>query len=166
MKQIKLNKSVSNHLFAIVDDDMFDELSKHNWSFGIGGYAYRKGRTADKKQFTILMHRQIMNPPRGKVVDHINHVGTDNRRENLRICLHKENIANQLPQNRIMVSRFKGVHLDKRDGVYQAEIKKNGKRTYLGRYKKETDAALAYNNAAVKLFGEFALLNKIESEEE
>jgi hypothetical protein len=47
------------------------------------------------KQVAILMHRLITKAPPGMVVDHINHDGLDNRRCNLQVCTHQENMWNQ-----------------------------------------------------------------------
>ncbi len=40
----------------------------------------------------VYMHRVIMGNPPGKEIDHINHNGLDNRKRNLRICQHRENL--------------------------------------------------------------------------
>jgi len=106
----------------------------------------------------ILMHRQIMQPDDGEVVDHISGDGLDNRRENLRICSHKENIRAQQPQ-RGGTSKYRGVCWKSAREKWEAQIKVDGDNKYLGRYKNEEQAAKAYNKAAKKHFGEYAYLN-------
>ena len=66
--------------FIIVDDDLFEELNQYNWC------ANRKGKTyyAERRGSGVIVyiHRQILNLKSGdgKIVDHINHNGLDNRR--------------------------------------------------------------------------------------
>lgn len=74
---------------AKVDDIDYEKVSKHTWYY-TGGYA--QAVIDDKK---IGMHRYIMNTPKGLVTDHLNHDTLDNRRSNLRICTHAENMANR-----------------------------------------------------------------------
>ena len=49
------------------------------------------------KQIQISMHRLIMGlkPGDGKIIDHINHNGLNNRRKNLWICSHSQNCKNR-----------------------------------------------------------------------
>ena len=93
-------------------------------------------------------------------IDHINGVKTDNRIENLRVCTSSQNKGNigLLKSN---CSGYRGVSLNKRSGMYHAQIKINGKQTYLGRFATPKDAAIVYNKAAKEHFGEFAYLNKV-----
>jgi hypothetical protein len=56
---------------------------------------------------------------------------------------------------------YKGVFLDKRDGVYFATIQINNKRKYLDRFKTSLEAAKAYNKACTKLHGTFSRLNTL-----
>jgi len=59
-------------------------------------------------------------------------------------------------------SKFKGVTCDKkRPHQWRALIRKNYKLHHLGRFGTEKEAAMAYNKAAKKLFGSFALLNAV-----
>ncbi|MDH4202121.1 MAG: AP2 domain-containing protein [Phycisphaerae bacterium] len=112
-------------------------------------YAVRKERGR-----TIRMHREIMGAGPEQVVDHINHDGLDNRRCNLRVCRHAENVRNQRGQ-RGRSSRYKGVSRDRR-GKWRAQIWYNGQHFYLGLFESEAAAAEAYNAKARELFGEFA----------
>ena len=88
MKKIPLSQGQ----FSLVDDEDFDILSKFKWY-------YSKGRNtnyaiAANNRKLIRMHRLIMNPKKGFVIDHINGDGLDNRRENLRICSYSHNSMN------------------------------------------------------------------------
>ena len=116
----------------------------------------------------IGIHRTIMermlgrNLVDGELVDHINGNGLDNRRANLRVCTHQQNIFNQQKRKDKCSSKYKGVCWSKRNKSWLAQIRFNYKLIYLGYYKNEDDAGLAYNEKAKELFGEFARLNIIE----
>ena len=105
------------------------------------------------------MHRLIMNAQRGWVVDHINGDGLDNRRSNLRLVTYSQNAANRRARAG-GTSRFKGVTWHKQSKKWQAVIRVNGRPMYLGVFADESDAAAAYNKAAIEGFGECALINK------
>lgn len=148
---------------AIVDDADFHWLSQWNWSVKDVDYAQRmcrKNEGVGRKM--VMMHRQILGVMDPSVeVDHINHNTLDNRRINLRLCSRYENQRNQI-LHRGTVSGFKGVS---RAGSaierWQAQIQINGKIKYLGVFSTKEAAALAYNEVAIKFFGEFACLNKV-----
>ena len=110
------------------------------------------------------MHRFILGARKGEIVDHRNGDGLDNRRDNLRLCVGKENQGNRrLSKNN--KSGYKGVCLDNRRGQWVATIYKNRKPIYLGSFNSAIDAANAYDNAAIGYFGDFALTNaKIASQ--
>ena len=92
-------------------------------------------------------------------VDHINRVKHDNRIENLRTCDHRPNCGNSSERR----PGYKGVSYCKATGRWKAQIGVNYKNRHLGRYDTPEEAALAYNDAAVEEFGEFAYLNKVSS---
>lgn len=91
-------------------------------------------------------------------VDHKNRNKIDNRISNLREATNQQNSFNRVGHSS---SGLKGVSFHKNDKTYHARISINGKCKYLGRFKIASDAAIAYNNAAKELHGEFALLNNI-----
>lgn len=144
----------------MVDNEDFNWLSKHKWhaikahnTF----YAARHfGKRPNRKR--IWMHREILNVPKGKQTDHINHHGWDNRKVNLRICTRSQNHQNEKPQKG-KTSNYKGVFLQKHNQKWQAQIKINAQPVHLGFFVNERDAAKAYNDKAKELFGEFAHLN-------
>lgn len=93
-------------------------------------------------------------------LDHKNRIKTDNRFSNLRPCSRKDNSGNN-GLIRTNTSGFRGVSRNTRSGLWHAQIKIEGKQTYLGRFTTKYEAAKAYNEAAKKHFGKFAVLNEV-----
>lgn len=154
--------SLTHDRTALVDAEDYERLNKHNWATRItkwGCYAGRDVSKGGKK--TILMHREILNVPKGQQVDHINHDGLDNRKCNLRICTNSQNQHNQRPRVSGS-SKYKGVSWRKDVQKWYARIKHNGKLVHLGGYDNEDDAARVYNEKATEYYGEYACLNDIE----
>jgi hypothetical protein len=159
MKEIQLSQGK----VAIVDDKDYEYLSKFKWyaSYSRSGfYAVRSNRQGQKPSH-ILMHRVILNAPLDKEGDHINGDTLDNRRCNLRLCSHSQNICNSRKPTDSKTSIYKGVSLPKGYKRWKACIAINGRNKHLGFFSNELDAAKAYNKAAIELFGEFARLNVI-----
>ena len=113
----------------------------------------KRGR---KKTTMLRLHRAILNPPKEKIIDHIDHNGLNNKRSNLRICTMAQNAANRRKVKGS--SNFKGVSWHKRHQMWQAKIQR-GKWSHLGYFNDELEAAKAYDKAAKDLWGEFAKLN-------
>jgi hypothetical protein len=145
---------LTNGLFAIVDAEDYEWLSKYNWRTTGGTEGYARSTIGGKN---IFMHRLIMNPPAGMVVDHINQNRWDNRRSNLRVCTQAENLRNR--RSCRGTSRFKGVHWNARIRKWVASICLNRQLMHLGYFDTEIAAAHAYDRKARELFGPFAYLN-------
>ena len=112
----------------------------------------------------ILMHRTVAERYlniAGLQVDHRDRNGLNNQRHNLRPATTSRNSANK-PGNRNNTSGFKGVFWDKSKRLWLASIRVNYKQLHLKRWPTQLEAARAYNAAAIKYFGEFAWLNRIE----
>lgn len=158
-KQIPLTQGK----IAIVDDEDFKILNQYKWhAQKHGRYFIAARRIWDKQKkryFMICMHREIMNLQYkdGKQVDHINHNGLDNHKRNLRICTGAENCRNRVKIKGSSI--YKGVSWFTRDKKWMACIRLNYKTYYLGYFNSEISAAKAYDNAAKRLFGEFAAPN-------
>ena len=142
---------------AIVDDEDFDWLNQYKWHAEKmrGRYYAARYLKGNKK---MLMHREIMNAPKGVIIDHINGSSLENRRKNLRPCTIKENQRNRVSQKNSS-SRFKGVCWHKNRKKWQAEIRCEDKFIYLGSFDNEIEAAKAYDKKAKELFGDFAKTN-------
>lgn len=150
---------IGNNLITLIDLDDIDKCKDYNWYIGSSGYVITNIRI-DKKVKSILLHRLIMNTILDKHTDHINHNNLDNRKYNLRICSISENHMNVI--SKTGSSKYKGVYYNKKSNKYISYIGiGNNKQLNLGRFDNEIDAAKAYNEAAIKYFGEFCCLNEI-----
>ena len=96
-----------------------------------------------------------MNAPKGTDVDHIYHKLYDNRKSQLRIVTHSNNIKNQ-KLNKHNTSGVTGVSYSKKNNNWESYINTNRQRIHLGHYKNFDDAVKARKNAEQKYFGEYA----------
>ena len=163
MKQIPLTQGK----VTLVDDDDFEKLNKHKWhamrsplSGGLNPdtfYAVRKIRTPLGGR-QLRMHRFITGANAGEQVDHIDSNGLNNQKANLRKCDVQQNAANKRHANS---NGFKGIAFLKRPLAkpWLAHIKFNGRLMHIGYYKTKIEAASAYDQKAIELFGAFAKLN-------
>lgn len=97
------------------------------WNKDVNSF-YCSGKMNSKM---YMIHRWIMDAPRDKVVDHINHDTCDNRRENLRIVTHAENMQNRRP-NKHSNSGIRGVSWKKKTGKWDVSIWVNKRLIHIG----------------------------------
>lgn len=140
--------------FTVVDVDLFPDLSAFTWSRHPQGYACR----TSPEHKTLLMHRVINDTPKGKYTDHRNRCKLDNTRRNLRVATPVQSVRNTGVKSNTS-SGFKGVSWSSQHGGWGAQIKTEKKLVWLGYFKTAESAAAAYDEAAKKYFGEFAVLN-------
>lgn len=144
---------------ALVDDEDFDWLNQWKWCvLAVRSRFYAVRASYHPKREYIYLHREILSAPKGMQVDHINHDGLDNRRNNLRLATNAENNQNKglRPDN---TSGFKGTTWDRSRNKWLAQVWVNGRHVHLGRFDELEEAALAYDKAALKYHGEFAKIN-------
>jgi hypothetical protein len=138
----------------LFDKEDFDLVKQYVWHISGEDYVVHKDKDS------IMMHRLIMSPPSDMDVDHIFGKRKDNRRSELRICTRQQNLHNSKKVIRENTSsKYKGVTFNR--GSYFARIRHDGQNKYLGNFKTEKEAALAYNEAAIEFYGEYAKLNVI-----
>ena len=141
---------------AIIDIKDMEKCKNIKWSFNGNGYVWSSSK--------LYLHNFVLNRKTNmtELTDHRDHDKLNNCKNNLRPCNKSQNAANIIKKNMDSFSIFKGVHWRKERKRWVAKIMKNYKGIYLGSFKKEVDAALAYNEGAKKIFGEFASLNKVQ----
>lgn len=153
--------TLTNGLKAIVDAEDLERVQNYrwraNWSNRARCYYAATGKST-------MMHRLILNAPRDRLVDHVRHnqdptlSGLDNRKDNLRLCTPSQNAANAIRKRRSK-SPYKGIWWIEENKKWRARIRVNYKHISLGCFKTAKEAAMAYDTAAIKYFGEFAYLN-------
>ena len=176
MKLINVSTPKLPNTFTQVDDEDFEYLNQWKWhaTKRKGNPMYvERNMVVDGKRKSVKMHRIIMDCEQGKIIDHKDRDSLNNQKCNLRICKHSDNNKNRTSCG---TSKYLGVHWHtnkyltksgdkmKIRSFWLASIRVDGKQKYLGSFKKEDDAALAYNIAAKKFHKEFANLNIVPNE--
>ena len=151
---IEVSRKGIGYVGTILVDTLYKEnLSKYRWRITTDGYVAAKVDGVDTH-----IHRLLL--PSSSNVDHINRNTLDNRLSNLRPATKRENAGNMF-RNKQNTSGYKGICFNKRNKNWIAQIKLNYKAIWLGAYQTKEEAALAYDIAAIQIFGDFALLNII-----
>lgn len=143
---------------VLVDSDVYAEIKSSSVSITSHGYAKTSLKGNGKPG--QYLHRFIMGNPEGKVVDHINGNRLDNRKVNLRVCEQRENSWNR----HNFLAKYKGVHENEYSWI--AQITADGIMHHIGSFETQEEAALAYNEKALEIHGEFAKLNVIDTPKE
>lgn len=112
MKKIKLYGKYGDGKVTLVDDDVYEKFKKAKMHCSSSGYVIFGHNKS--------LHREIMNPPKGMVIDHKNHNVLDNRRSNLRICTQAENTRNR---------KSKGYFWDSIHGYWLVVFHKQGEKS-------------------------------------
>lgn len=141
---------------AIVDDEDYERLKGLKWYAHCARGLWYAVCSNGKKP--IHMHHVVLRLSGDQRVDHRDCDGLNNRKENLRLATHAQNMRNRRRQSN-NTSGFKGVYLSKRGDRWLGQIKFNGQYTYLGSFLQAADAARAYDAKARELYGDFARLN-------
>lgn len=153
---IPVNNINGNCGHCLVDDKIWHELMLHKWSVKANKYAV--SRFGSK---IIGMHEFVMKKKeleKSEVIDHINNNTFDNRSFNLRRTTYVNNNHNR-SKLQTSSSKYFGVSKHKQTKKWKAYINKDHINYYIGCYTDELDAAKAYNEKAIELYGNEANLN-------
>lgn len=166
MKKIKLTNC---NLYTYFDDDDYDLINNFTWKLSRKGYAEACVKVKFREKYKvkgIQMQRLLMfdKLEKGLLVDHIDRNKLNNCKSNLRLVTMAQSNMNRgkinFKKKAKIYSKYKGVHYAR--NKWRASITVNGKHIYLGFFDNEKEAALAFNNAAIKYQGEYAYLNIID----
>lgn len=152
---------LSSGLQAIVDDEDGELLSGMRWHSkpssnpASGHYAYASRPLLVPR--TLFMHRLIMGVTDPAIqTHHVNGDTLDNRRSNLRLCTPSQNSAARRNIAR-SATGYRGVYAER--GVFSAQISISGRAKRVGYFKTAEEAAAAFDEAAIRQYGDFAVLN-------
>jgi hypothetical protein len=152
---------LTNGKFAKIDDVDFDKVIKYKWRV-VGGNGKLYAATGHDRDGNLTLMHNFLKPHNEELeIDHKDGDGFNNQHDNFRIGTHQQNCFNR-KINKNNTTGYKGVYLNTKTGNWYAHIMVNGKTIHLGTFSCPHKAALAYNKAAIKYFGEFANLNAIE----
>jgi hypothetical protein len=157
-------------LSVFFDNDDAELIRRYNWHLiktrrNLTHYVVTVGIGPREVRETIYMHRLVMGLWRGNkcYTDHIDKNGLNNYRSNLRIVTASDNNGNMRKRSDAKWSQYKGVSFYQQPGLshpWVAQIKYHGKATRKT-YRTEIEAARAYNEMAIEVFGPMANLNII-----
>jgi len=150
--------------YTVVDVEDYEQLARYKWyalrverlCYAVRQYRSKQNRS---RYESVKMHQVIMGSAEGKVIDHINHNGLDNRRANLRFVTMQQNSWNKRKNRGNYSSRYKGVAWSKSRKKWRTRITCNNRVKFIGHFDDEKAAAMAYDAKAKELFGDYASLN-------
>jgi hypothetical protein len=142
--------------WAVIDAGNVGMVEDSRWSMTASGYAIARIDGG-----IVYMHTMLVKAPFGWVVDHIDGNKLNNLTVNLRACQQIDNARNRKNISKNNTSGYKGVSKTA-EGKWRARITDNRKEVRLGHYDTQEEAALAYNKAALEIYGEFAAINIIQ----
>lgn len=125
---------------VMVDDDIRGWAEQHAWWLHSANPTHpRYVRGYIDRRF-VYLHRAVTGAKNGQSVDHINGNTLDNRRVNLRVVSHAENLQNRIRLQRNNTSGYRGVVWDASRQKWQARAKLKGKGVLLGRFSSKDEA--------------------------
>lgn len=148
----------TNRIEFQIDEEDLHFLESHPCvSLTWDGYV-RVRRRGEKKMYRL--HRLIMGVTGRRIVDHRHGDRRDLRKQNLRVCLLKQNNRNLAKTKRAnTTSEYKGVSLHAQTKRWRVRIYFNRRCIELGLFDCPIEAAKIYDRAAIRYHGEFARLN-------
>lgn len=146
---IKIKNSKGEFFDCYIDKEDYDKVKDYTWGIENKkdrGTYYIASKTFKKR---VSMHRLLMNCNDVNLqIDHINHLGYDNRKKNLRIVTNKENHQN-MPVYKNNTTGVNGISF--KNGKWSAKIKNNYKFIKIGEFNTKEEAIKARKQAEIEL---------------
>lgn len=167
--------AIGKNKFAIVDREDYPFLNRLRWEAFVKGRNWYAGirkvidGSSGRKQTTIYMHEFLIELENRDCISFKNGNTLDYRKDNLFGVT--KGVSTARSKKRLTThggkeptSKYKGVcrRIKKGYKTWEVRIAKNKKVFYCGSYKTQKEAAMAYNDKAKELYGEFAYQNKIQ----
>lgn len=151
--------TISNRV-VLIDEEDYAKISKYEWQVANYGRGYLYAVSTFPDRSFVQMHRFILNLNRDdKIeVDHKDHNTLNNQKSNLRLATKSQQHMNQKIRSDNQVG-YKGVSWRSPPNKYIVRITVDGKRIEVGRFDDKIEAAKAYDEAAIRYYGEFAYTN-------
>jgi len=144
------------------DDEDYERLSQFKWYVSVKNGRLKAIYRIDKSgpiMTNITMQHEVLGLPSHQIIDHKDVDPGNNCKDNLRPCSAGENRCNQRPRIDGGV-KYKGVSYRRHAKKYAARVRLDGQETWLGYHNTAISAAVAYDEGAEKIHGEFAWLNR------
>jgi len=134
------------------DLEDYDLIKNYCWHKNKRGYIVARSLDNDNK--LIRFHRLIMNPPLNTEIDHINHETWNNRKINLRIVTHSQNLMNHIIRTN-NTSGESGISWKKDIDKWDVYIQENNNFIRLGYFDDFDEAVEVRKEAELEYFGEY-----------
>lgn len=131
---------------VFVDDEDVAFVQQYTWYQRKDGYVLRREQKDGEVQYFYL-HRELMKPDDGQVVDHIDLDPRMCSRSNMRLCSFAENRMNSIV--------YEGHGTTRHGDRWKAQIKHQGVKHHIGVFDTQEEAHEAYKRKAIELRGEF-----------
>jgi hypothetical protein len=153
-------KLTVNGKTILIDSEDYERIKDYSmWVHNTKKYVFLD-KIVNGKRTRHRLHRYIMGAKDSKIfIDHINGEKLDNRKSNLRFCNNSQNLANR-GKTKLNTSGYKGV--SKTYSTSPKQWRARIQHKHIGRFYTKEEAALAYNKAAIKIYGEYAKLNEVK----
>jgi hypothetical protein len=160
--------------WAYIDVEDFDRVNEYAGTWALAPRTHRVDsrmrfyvsanvKKEDCSPSNVLLHRWILQPKKGMVVDHVDGNPLNNRRENLRVVPQRKNLQNQFGATAQSKTGCLGV-FQSPSGKFYSQIRVDGQTFHLGTFETLNEASEAYWNAKMKLHDYFAEIVKQEQE--
>lgn len=145
---------------TLIDKEDIDLIQQYKWHYRKSGRTNGRNGYAESKK-GVFMHNLIINKVGNLVIDHINRNGLDNRRSNLRLVTKQQNHHNFPKKGH---NKYRGVQLkpNLKLNPWEVILKYNKKVVFNKTFATAEEGAKAYNEQAIKYYGDVAQLNIIK----